>query len=229
MEHQLEAYGLSPVRARYLAAARTAVELLAAPELEERWDEASVLAEFGVADLAGHLALSAVLLVEMLLDEPDPRSPEPVTAGQYFGSFEGMDAVDAPLNVAVRERAHTVAVHGRDHVLASASKAVERLADRLVVEPADRQVASRGLPLTLDEFLRTRCVEIAVHVEDLELSIGLGPGLTAADPVPDPPDDVVADAVDVLVEAAIARHGRRAVLTALTRRERDQVQALRVF
>jgi Mycothiol maleylpyruvate isomerase N-terminal domain len=220
---------LSPVRARYLAAARTAVELLAAPELEQRWDEASVLQEFGVADLAGHLALAGVLLVETLLDEPDPRSPEPITGGQYYARFEGSEDVGSDLNVAVRERSHTVAVHGREQVLATASQALERLADRLVAEPADRQVASRGLALTLDEFLRTRCVELAVHVEDLELSVGLGPGLTAADPVPDVPDDVVADAVAVLVETAIARNGTRAVLTALCRRERDHVDALRAL
>ena len=131
--------------------------------------------------------------------------------------------------MAVRERSHTVAVHGREQVLALASDALERLADRLVAEPADRQITSRRIPLTLDEFLRTRCVEIAVHVEDLELSIGLGPGLTAADPVPDLPEDVVADAVAVLVDTAIARHGMRAVLTALCRRERDHVDALRAL
>jgi hypothetical protein len=220
---------LSPVRARYLAAARTAVELLAAPELEQRWDEASVLAEFGVADLAGHLALSGVLVVERLLDEPDPRSPEPIPGGQYFARFEGTADVGSELNVSVRERSHTVAAHGRERVLTMASDALERLADRLVAEPADRQVASRGLALTLEEFLRTRCVEIAVHVEDLELSIGLGPGLTAADRVPDLPDDVMADAVAVLVDTAIARHGMRAVLTALSRRERDHVDALRAL
>jgi Mycothiol maleylpyruvate isomerase N-terminal domain len=226
---ELGPHSLPPVRARYLAAARTAVELLAAPELEQRWDEASVLAEFGVADLAGHLAFSGVLLVENLLDEPDPRSPQPITGGRYYASFEGAEDVGSDLNVAVRERAHGVAVHGRDRVLALASDALERLTGRLTTEPPGRQVASRGLALTLEEFLRTRCVEIAVHVDDLELSIGLGPGLTAADPVPDLPDDVVTDAVDVLVETAIARHGTRAVLTALCRRERDQVGALRAL
>jgi hypothetical protein len=228
-DRDLGPHRLSPVRARYVAAARTAVELLAAPELEQRWDEASVLQEFGVADLAGHLALAGVLLVETLLDEPDPRSPEPITGGQYYARFEGSEDVGSDLNVAVRERSHRVAVHGREQVLATASQALERLADRLVAEPADRQVASRGLALTLDEFLRTRCVELAVHVEDLELSVGLGPGLTAADPVPDVPDDVVADAVAVLVETAIARNGTRAVLTALCRRERDHVDALRAL
>ena len=227
--HDLGPHRLSPVRARYLAAARTAVELLAAPELEQRWDEASVLAEFGVADLAGHLALAGVLLVEAMLDAPDPRAAEPVGAGPYYAAFEGSEDVGSDLNVAVRERSHTVAVHGREQVLALASEALERLTDRLVAEPADRQIASRGIALTLDEFLRTRCVELAVHVEDLELSIGLGPGLTAADPVPDLPDDVVADAVAVLVDTAIARHGTRAVLTALCRRERDHVDALRAL
>jgi hypothetical protein len=233
MEHAaataLDPLRLSPVRARYIAAARTAVELLAAPELEQRWDEASVLPEFGVADLAGHLALSGVLLVERLLDEPDPRSAQPITGGQYYARFEGTEDVGSDLNVAVRDRSHAVAVHGRERMLTMASEALERLTDRLVTEPPDRQITSRGLALTFEEFLRTRCVEIAVHVEDLELSIGLGPGLTAADPVPDLPDDVVADAVAVLVDTAIARHGTRAVLTALSRRERDHVDALRAL
>jgi hypothetical protein len=228
-DRELGPHRLSPVRARYVAAARTAVELLAAPELDQRWDEASVLAELGVGDLAGHLALSGVLVVERVLDEPDPRSPEPITGGEYYARFEGSEDVGSDLNVAVRERSHTVAVQGREHVLTMASQALERLADRLVAEPADRQIASRGLALTLEEFLRTRCVEIAVHVDDLELSIGLGPGLTATDPVPDVPDDVVADAVAVLVDTSIARHGTRAVLTALSRRERDQVDALRAL
>jgi Mycothiol maleylpyruvate isomerase N-terminal domain len=233
MEHatatSLDPHRLSPVRSRYLAAARTAVELLAAAELEQRWDEASVLAEFGVADLAGHLALSGVLLVERLLDDPDPRSAQPIPGGQYYARFEGTEDVGSDLNVAVRDRSHAVAVHGRERVLTMASEALERLTDRLVTEPADRQITSRGLALTLEEFLRTRCVEIAVHVEDLELSIGLGPGLSAADPVPDLPDDVVADAITVLVDTVIARHGMRAVLTALSRRERDHVDALRAL
>src|SRR4051812_10806161 len=84
---ELQAHAMSPGRARYLAGARTALELLAAAEVRDRWDEASVLGGLTVGDLAGHLALSGVLLVETLLDQPDPRSPSPVTAGQYYGAF----------------------------------------------------------------------------------------------------------------------------------------------
>lgn len=225
----LQAHPMSPVRARYLAGARTALDLLAAPEVRDRWDEASVLAEFAVGDLAGHLALAGVLIVEAVLDQPDPQSAAPVTAGQYYGAFVGADDPGSELNVGVRERSHTLGVRGHEHVVEAAGAALERLADRLAAEPADRQVAAREKALTLDEYLRGRCVELAVHLEDLELSVGLGPGLTAADPVPEPPDDLVRDAIDVLVGAAVARHGAAAVLRALTRRERDQVQALRVL
>ncbi len=225
----LDAHPLSAVRTRYLAAARTALELLDAPEVRERWHEASVLAGLTVGDLAGHLALSGVLIVEQLLDQPDPRSPSPVTAGQYYGAFVGADDPESELNVGVRKRSHAVGVRGPEHVVAAASEALERLVDRLATEPADRQVSARGTALTLEEYLRGRGVELAVHLEDLELSVGLGPGLTGGDPVPDAPDDVVRDAVDVLVAAAVARHGAPAVLRALTRRERDQVQALRVL
>ncbi|HYY09700.1 MAG TPA: maleylpyruvate isomerase N-terminal domain-containing protein [Kineosporiaceae bacterium] len=225
----LEGHALTPVRARYLAAARTALALLDSPEVRDRWDEASALAELSVGDLAGHLALSGVLVVEQLLDVPDPRSPSPVTAGQYYGAFVGADDVGSELNVGVRERSHAVGVRGPEHVVEAASAALDRLTDRLAAEPPDRQVAARDSALTLEEYLRGRCVELAVHQEDLELSVGLGPGLTATDEVPDTADDVVLDAVDVLVAAAVARHGAAAVLRALTRRERDQVDALRVL
>jgi hypothetical protein len=228
-QNALAPHRLPAVRARYLAAARTALELLDSPEVAQRWDEASVLEGMSVADLAGHLALSGVLIVEQLLDGSDPGSAGPVTGGQYFGSFTSAVDPGSELNAAVRERSHAVALRGREAIVGSASEVLERLADRLVAEPSDRQVESRGLPLLLDEFLRTRSVELAVHLEDLELSVGLGPGLTAADPVPDVPDDLVTDAIDVLVAAAVARHGGPAVLRALSRRERDHVDALHVL
>lgn len=74
--------------------------------------------------------------------------------------------------------------------------------------------------MSLDGYLQTRCVELAVHLEDLALSVN--------SPVR-APEGAVALAVDVLVAAARARHGDQAVLNALTRRERDAEEALRVL
>ncbi|MES2092386.1 MAG: hypothetical protein V4531_01065 [Actinomycetota bacterium] len=77
-----------------------------------------------------------------------------------------------------------------------------------------------GEELLLDEYLRTRLVELAVHTEDLALSIGV----EVTSPAP-----AVSMAVDILVAAARERHSDQEVLRALTRRERDTVDALRVL
>ncbi|MBC7762607.1 MAG: hypothetical protein H7201_12605 [Candidatus Saccharibacteria bacterium] len=77
-----------------------------------------------------------------------------------------------------------------------------------------------GEEIYLDEYLRTRLVELAIHIEDLALSINV----TATVPMA-----AVAAAVDVLVAVARERHGDIAVLRALSRRERDTVMALRVL
>jgi hypothetical protein len=75
--------------------------------------------------------------------------------------------------------------------------------------------------MTLDEYLRTRVVELVVHADDLAASVGV-------EPVP-PQPATTAVAIDVLVGVARIRHGDMAVLRALARRERDTVRALRVL
>lgn len=216
-------------RSTYLATARTAVALVEHPAVRDRWDEASVLDGMSVGELAAHLARS-VLQVEMFLDAPDPRAAEPVTAGAYYGELVGTTDPDSDLNVGVRARSRQTADGGWTAVSEQARRTLDRLTERLPREDDERQLlAFGGRALTVDEYLRTRLVEFCVHLEDLELSVGLGPGLDAADDIPDPPDDALAAAVDVLVEAARQRHGDAAVLRALTRRERDVTDALRVL
>ena len=72
----------------------------------------------------------------------------------------------------------------------------------------------------LDEYLRTRLVELTVHIDDLAISVDVAPSV---------PAEAYAAAMDVLVAVGRRRHGDLAVLRALTRRERDQVEALRVL
>jgi hypothetical protein len=75
--------------------------------------------------------------------------------------------------------------------------------------------------MLLDDYLPTRLVETVVHADDLAVSTG------AARVDFDPRAfDVV---IDVLVGTARGRHGDLAVVRALTRRERDDVEALRVL
>jgi hypothetical protein len=96
------------------------------------------------------------------------------------------------------------------------------LRERLAQEPMQRRVAVLHRPgeeMLLDEYLRTRCVELAVHIEDLALSVGSDVRA---------PERAVTVAVEVLIGAARQRHGDREVLHGLARRERDVIDALRV-
>ncbi|MGW2471581.1 maleylpyruvate isomerase N-terminal domain-containing protein [Streptomyces sp. NPDC001665] len=208
-------------RKAYLLAAEQAVQLLATEGVADCWDEESVLPGMSVGGLAGHLARS-VLQVEWFLDGP-VTGAEPVSPVYYYARLAGTTVPDSALNVGVRARSEETAAAGPAAVAEEAHAAWQRLADRLGKEPADRRVSVLHRPgeeMLLDGYLQTRCVELAVHLEDLALSVGARRSAHEA---------ALAIAVDVLVAAARERHGDQAVLHALARRERDTDQALRVL
>jgi hypothetical protein len=208
-----------PVRELYLATADRAAALLAEPVVGERWHNDSVLADFDVGGLAGHLA-GSILQVEMFLDAVAPTA-EPITASTYYARLTGVLDPDSALNVGVRARGHEVAAAGHDALVEVTGDTLGRLHDRLPREPSDRRVEAFGRALLLDDYLHTRMVELSVHIEDLALSIGLS--------APSLPDEARADAIRTLVSAAQERYGDVAVLHALTRRERDDLDALHVL
>ncbi|MEX0989786.1 MAG: maleylpyruvate isomerase N-terminal domain-containing protein [Actinomycetota bacterium] len=206
-------------RARYLATADVAVELIVAGEVAPAWDRPSVLDELPTGGLAAHLARS-VLQVEWYLDAPVPDR-DPITAAAYYARLEGANDLRSPLNTGVRERSLETAEEGPTALARRTREALQRLRQRLLAEPSDRRLEAFGRILLLDEYLRTRLVELVVHIEDLALSLGVDP--------PDVPPDAQRDAIAVLVDAAVLRHGAPEVLHALTRRERDPFEALRVL
>jgi hypothetical protein len=209
------------VRTAYLLGAEQAVRLLATEEVARGWGKESVLPGMTVGGLAGHLARS-VLQVEWFLDG-ETVGAEPVSPVRYYARLVGTSSYDSALNVGVRARSEETAAAGPAAVAEEARAAWQRLVRRLMQEPADQRVAVLHRPgeeMLLDGYLQTRCVELAVHLEDLALSVGVDCRT---------PDATRAIAVDVLVAAARDRHGDQAVLHALSRRERDAAQALRVL
>ncbi|MFF5897214.1 maleylpyruvate isomerase N-terminal domain-containing protein [Streptomyces argenteolus] len=209
------------IRKAYLLGAERAVQLLATEEVARCWDEESVLPGMTVGGLAGHLARS-VLQVEWFL-EGETVGADPVSPVRYYARLVGTSLPDSPLNVGVRARSEETAAAGPAAVAEQARAVWHRLAQRLDREPADRRVAVLHRPgeeMLLDGYLQTRCVELAVHLDDLELSVGVQNRT---------PEATLALAVDVLVAAARDRHGDQAVLHALARRERDAGQSLRVL
>ena len=205
------------MRAAYLEAANATAELLGRRELGDRWDDDSALTGFTIGSLAGHLA-RGVLTLYWYLDMPEPDPPV-ITAPEYYAALPGSD-LEAEQNQAVVARGAETAKGGWARLYLDVGRAVERLEERLAVEPTSHRIPAQAKALLLDEYLRTRIVELVVHLEDLTRSLGLRPyDLPRATRI----------AIDTLVEAAIVRHGPTAVLHALSRRELDAVEALRVL
>jgi uncharacterized protein (TIGR03083 family) len=211
---------MSDALAAFLDAAATAVHLLERREVAAHWAQGSVLPQFSVAALAGHLS-RGMTTVGRYLDGPEPPGAG-ISAGSYFHTVIRSADIGDPGNQAVRNRGEEAAAGGPAALAGDARAALERLSARLPgVGPGRRLRVAAGLVMTLDEYLRTRVVELVVHADDLAASVGVEP----APPRP----ETGKIAIDVLVDVARIRHGDLAVLRALARRERDSVAALRVL
>ena len=207
------------IRSAFLQASESVVQLLGRREVGDRWEDESVLPQMTIKGLAGHLA-RAILQVEWFLDMPQPDEP-PVTAVQYYAELQGVDDVDSELNVGVRARGEETSQGGWARLYLDTGNALDRLETRLPDVPPETKVLAFGRALPIDEYLKTRLIELTVHIDDLALSLGIEP--------PALPEAATTYAIAVLVGVARARNGDQAVLRALTRRERDEANALRVL
>jgi mycothiol maleylpyruvate isomerase-like protein len=209
-------------RVAFLDAVEAARRVLAHEAVAARWDDQSVLAEFTVRGLSGHLA-RVVIGTLGYVEASEPRDSDPIAAGDYYTRVVPRPAdVTDPVNVDVRARGEETAALGHAVLLEDFDAARARLEAILVVEPPSRLVQVFGdLVIRLDDYLETRIVEALVHTEDLALSVNIEP--------PQPPEDALDIAIGHLVGVARRKHGGVAVLRALARRERDEVNALRVL
>jgi hypothetical protein len=197
----------------FLDAAASAADLLAHPAVATDWDKPSALAEFSVRGLAGHLAYQ-VLNVPDVLTAPAPDAP-PLTLEQHYGQvrWRGTD-INNETNAGIRASGEARAEVGPVQLVAEVHDATERLRAILSDVAGDRPVFLpwAGWSLTADGFLTTRMMEIAVHSDDLAVSVGV--------PTPELPVRVLHPVYDLLFVLALRRHGHTAVLRALSRSER---------
>ncbi len=209
---------MTEIRAAFLDAAAVARQVIASPAVAIRWAEPSALSDMTVGALVAHLA-RAVTNVERSLEAPDPPSVAVViSAAAYFAPVG--PALDSRINVRVRATSAEEALVGHRAVLGGLDRGLERLRARLEDEPEGRLVTVRdGEVLRLDDYLVTRIIELALHTDDLCVSVGRE--------TPELPG--IGVAIQALVDIAAHRHGRLAVLRALARRERDPDQVLRVI
>lgn len=211
---------MNQMRSAFSASMQSTRDILTSPEIAAGWREPSALAGFSIAGLAGHL-LRAVGAVEAYLDRPLPELP-PVSAAEYFVTILGTADLESPLHSNIRARGEEEGAVDHAALVARFDAQCAGLQQRLVDEPPERTIrAFKDIVLTLDDFLVTRIIEVVVHADDLASSVNQASPLF--------PREVTGIAIEAMVEIARLRHGDLAIVRALSRRERDPVDALRVF
>lgn len=195
----------------YLAAARAAAALVRDPAVAKAWEELSALPEFRVAGLVGHLA-NQVTAIPDALSAPPPTDPV-IPVLQLYGQVAWIGAdLNADINVMIREGSEKLAVDGPDAVADRMDAAIAAIP--ALLGDLDRPVKMRWMKssVTVADLLLTRLMELAVHSDDLAVSVSL--------PTPDLPPTATERVVDLLSRLAIVRHGPVAVLRGLSRAER---------
>jgi hypothetical protein len=202
------------IRADFLDVSRIAAGLLREPRLTTVWGETSALAELSVGGLAGHLAYQ-VLAIPQIVREPIPTEPT-IALLEHYARVQWIDAkLDDEISVRIRAGGDQLAVDGPQALADQLDAAIQQLESDLSTTP-DRAVRiSLWGPwsLMLDDMLVTRMMELAVHSDDLAVSLGV--------PTPAFPDSAMQVVVDLLTRLALRRHGQTPVLRALSRSERS--------
>ena len=175
-----------------------------------------------VAALVGHLVVGGILRIEEALVTEPTADVEPVTAARLL-SWVPLESDDG-VHGQVREVAATHAEAGVDSLIERATTSLDRVGPMLQEEGLERVVAypwAPDLTMTVRELLRSRVLELVVHIEDVAASIG------ADDFALD--TDAVRIACQLGIDINVERYGAAAVIRALCRREQYGTDALRTF
>jgi hypothetical protein len=201
------------IRDDFLAVGLSAARLLREPAVIEAWSKPSALEEFEVSGLAGHLAFQ-VLAIPEIVASPIPTEPT-ISVLDHYGRVEWIDAgLEDEISLRIRSGGDLVAADGPAVLADRLDAALDQLSAELP-DLADRPVRiSLWGPwsLMLDDMLLTRLMELAVHSDDLAVSVGL--------PTPELPPSAVETVVGLLSRLSVRRHGASAVLRTLSRAER---------
>ncbi len=199
------------IRALVVEAVAASAELMARPAVAEQWAQPSALEGMSVGALAAHLVRAAGSTVAYLDRTPVAAQPTDVllTPITYFHA-----AVTSPIHEQIMDVSARESAVGHAAIAAKCAQLVIDLEVRLSDEPQDRLVAALGDRfLTLDDFCRTRMIEVLLHLDDLAVSTG------ETRPETDPAGAAIV--IDISVGVARLLHGDWNVLYALARAERS--------
>lgn len=192
----------------FLTTARIAVGFVTSPAVTAAWHEPSALPGYNVGALAAHLGRALVSVDAYRSAPPPPGGTEPIDAATYFVTALGdHDPVTSQLHQVVRRRAAEGAAGGPEGLAEELSAVYRRL--EVGIDPTQRVGVFGGLVMELGEYLRTRIVELVVHVSDLARSVG------AVEPAL--PEDAWRIAAGVLCSVVMQRNDPREVTLGMAR------------
>ncbi|MBF0672474.1 MAG: maleylpyruvate isomerase family mycothiol-dependent enzyme [Salinibacterium sp.] len=186
----------------FLDASESFVQLLGRVR-DEQWEQPA-LGAWTVRSLAGHTA-RAILTVESYLGQDEPGAVTIPSAEDYYNEVLEQFTDHASIEARGVEAGAWL---GADPV-AQVSEALSRTRTLIAAQPDDRIVSIGGMGILLDQYLRTRVVELVVHSIDLARAIG-------ADYTP--PAAGIATAVSLLAGTAAHKGQGVTLLMALTGR-----------
>ncbi len=126
--------------------------------------------EWNLKELFAHVVRD-VDRINAALDNP---APERVThdAVSYFGSYDGTPGGAAAAGVAERSKELAARFPDGPSLRDAWNDLWPRTLERAVAADRNRPVVTFGPVLTLDEYLRTRVLEVTVHRMDLQDALG---------------------------------------------------------
>jgi hypothetical protein len=212
---------MSEISQVWLNTAQAALSFVSLPLVNERWASASCLPEMTVGALSGHLLHSGIFMLEDALNGTDVPGGSTRTAATVF-SWVPLEEAD-PANADVRFVAESESGEGQTDLVSRAAASMHRISESLDRTPPDRVVAffNGTIPMTLDQLLRARVLELVVHLDDLICSVGV-----TKLPLP---KEAVALTCHLGLDINLTRYGHEEVLRALFRRDRAAGDALRTF
>jgi hypothetical protein len=207
-----------------IEASASALELVSSPEVGREWANPSALDGMTVGGLAAHFIMALRRTVE-LLDAEAPDTDRIATPFEFFGDNrrESVSALDD-------ERARWIVAASEDSAAEGQGEVVDELTSVIAQVDAALAEAAPGTTLAtaripdararLDDFVRTRLVEVVLHGDDLAASVGV---------VWHPPRRAADEVIGLLVEMARERVGDLEVLRGLAREERAVPGVLRTL
>lgn len=206
-----------------IEAAASALQLVASPEVGREWSSLSALDGMTVGGLAAHFIVALRHTVD-LLEQQAPDTERIATPFEFFGdnrreSSSALDDERGRVIVAASEDG----AEGQAEVVDELTSVIAQADAALADTPTGTTIATARIPdakARLDDFLRTRMVEIVLHGDDLAYSVGV---------VWHPPTRAAAEVIDLLVGMATERVGELEVLRALAREERSVPGILRAL